>query len=79
MEPLYIFIDLEAAHGNNYFGDIIELAAQVDPRVVNGEIFCSLINTRQNLSYFGRRNKNINFFDLADDLQWMFSQQGYYN
>ena len=53
MDPLFIFIDLEAAHGNNYFGDIIELAAQVDPRVIKNETFSSLMNTRQNLSYFG--------------------------
>lgn len=54
MEPLFIFLDLEAAHGNNYFGDIIEIAAQVDPRVLKDEKFSSLINTKQNLSYFGK-------------------------
>ena len=53
-EPLFIFLDLEAAHGNNYFGDIIEIAAQVDPRVLEKEMFSSLINTNQNLSYFGK-------------------------
>lgn len=54
MEPLYIFMDLEASHGNNYFGDVIEIAAQVDPRVLEEEIFSSLVNTKQNLSYFGK-------------------------
>ena len=52
MNPLYIFMDLEAAHGDVYFGDIIELSAQVDPRVLENEIFDQLINTRQTLTYF---------------------------
>ena len=53
-DPLFIFLDLEAAHGNNYFGDIIEIAAKVDPRVLENETFSSFINTKQNLSYFGK-------------------------
>ena len=53
MEPLYIFMDLEASHGNLYFGDIIEIAAQVDPRIMKDEIFESLVNTSQNLTHFG--------------------------
>jgi len=54
MEPLFIFIDLEAAHGNNFFGDIIELAAQIDPRIVENETFSSLINTNQDLTSFSK-------------------------
>jgi len=52
MEPLYIFIDLEAAHGDIFFGDIVEIAAQVDPKRLRNEVFQSLINTNQNLAYF---------------------------
>ncbi|XP_066929718.1 uncharacterized protein [Clytia hemisphaerica] len=64
VDPLFIFIDLEAAHGNNYFGDIIELAAQVDPRVIENETFSSLINTKQNLSYFALQISKISREDL---------------
>ena len=53
MEPLFIFIDLEAAHGNIYFGDIIEIAAKVDPRRLENEVFQTLVNTNQNLAHFG--------------------------
>ena len=63
-DPLFIFLDLEAAHGNNYFGDIIEIAARVDPRVLENETFSSLINTKQNLSYFGMLLFYINYFFL---------------
>lgn len=52
MDPLFIFMDLEAAHGNVYFGDIIEIAAQVDPRVLINTKFTRLVHTNQNLSYF---------------------------
>ena len=52
MEPLFIFMDLEAAHGDVYFGDIIELSAQVDPRILENEVFDRLINTKQTLTYF---------------------------
>ena len=53
-EPLYIFFDLEAAHSDRFFGDIIEIAAQVDPRMLENEVFSSLVNTKQNLAYFGK-------------------------
>lgn len=53
-EPLYIFFDLEAAHSDRFFGDIIEIAAQVDPRMLENEVFSSLVNTKQNLTYFGK-------------------------
>lgn len=59
MDPLFIFLDLEAAHGNNYFGDIIEIAAQVDPRVKENEVFSSLINTDESLSYFALKVSKI--------------------
>ena len=49
---LLIFMDTEASHGNVYFGDIIELAAVVDPRVIKKR-FHSLINTDQYLVPFG--------------------------
>ena len=53
-EPLYIFFDLEAAHSDRFFGDIIEIAAQVDPRMLENEVFSSLVNTKQNLAWFGK-------------------------
>lgn len=52
MIPLYIFLDLEAAHGDIFFGDIIEIAAQVDTRLLRDEVFHRLINTKQSLAYF---------------------------
>lgn len=54
MIPLYIFLDLEAAHGDIFFGDIIEIAAQVDTRLLRNEVFHRLINTKQSLAYFGK-------------------------
>ena len=59
MEPLFIFMDLEAAHGDVLFGDIIELAAQVDPRILDNETFSSVINTKQNLAYFATEVSKI--------------------
>ena len=52
-EPLWIFYDSEAANGNVYYGDIIEIAAKCHPGIVKGE-FCSLINTSQELGSFGK-------------------------
>lgn len=52
VQPLIIFYDSEAANGNVYRGDIIEIAAKCHPDVVKGS-FQSLINTKQPLCAFG--------------------------
>lgn len=52
-QPLVIFYDSEAANGNVYRGDIIEIAAKCHPDVVKGS-FQSLINTKQSLCAFGK-------------------------
>ena len=51
--PLVIFYDSEAAYGNVYRGDIIEIAARCHPDVVKGS-FQTLINTNQPLCAFGK-------------------------
>lgn len=53
VQPLVIFYDSEAANGNVYRGDIIEIAAKCHPDVVKGS-FQSLINTKQPLCTFGK-------------------------
>ena len=53
VQPLVIFYDSEAANGNVYRGDIIEIAAKCHPDVVKGS-FQSLINTKQPLCAFGK-------------------------
>lgn len=53
LNPLVIFYDSEAAYGNVYRGDIIEIAAKCHPDVVKGS-FQSLINTKQPLCAFGK-------------------------
>lgn len=55
LEPLVIFYDSEAANGNVYYGDVIEIAATCHPGVVVGS-FERLINTKQNLGLFGKLN-----------------------
>lgn len=52
-QPLVIFYDSEAANGNVYCGDIIEIAAKCHPDVVKGS-FRSFINTKQPLCAFGK-------------------------
>ena len=51
--PLLIFFDSEAANGNVYRGDIIEIAAKCHPDIVKGS-FQSLISTKQPLCAFGK-------------------------
>ena len=51
-KPLWIFYDSEAANGNVYYGDIIEIAAKCHPGIVKGQ-FASLIKTNQELGSFG--------------------------
>ena len=53
VHPLVIFYDSEAAYGNVFSGDIIEIAAKCHPDVVKGS-FQSLINTKQPLCAFGK-------------------------
>ena len=53
VQPLVIFFDSEAANGNVYRGDIIEIAGKCHPDVVKGS-FQSLINTKQPLCAFGK-------------------------
>lgn len=60
LHPLVIFYDSEAAHGNVYRGDIIEIAARCHPDVVKGS-FQTLINTNQPLCAFGKWTPLIKF------------------
>lgn len=53
LHPLVIFYDSEAAYGNVYRGDIIEIAARCHPDVVK-DSFQTLINTNQPLCAFGK-------------------------
>lgn len=51
-KPLLIFYDCEAASGNLFQGDIIEIAARCEPSVIEAS-FESLIKTTQELGWFG--------------------------
>lgn len=53
VHPLIIFYDSEAAYGNVFSGDIIEIAAKCHPDVVKSS-FKSLVNTKQPLCAFGK-------------------------
>lgn len=72
VQPLVIFYDSEAANGNVYRGDIIEIAAKCHPDVVKGS-FQSLINTKQPLCAFGKffvasefERKNVHRQQICD-------------
>ncbi|XP_078382856.1 uncharacterized protein LOC144665499 [Oculina patagonica] len=65
IQPLVIFYDSEAANGNVYRGDIIEIAAKCHPDVVKGS-FQSLINTKQPLCAFATRECEISEQDLKN-------------
>ncbi|XP_078382983.1 uncharacterized protein LOC144665602 [Oculina patagonica] len=65
IQPLVIFYDSEAANGNVYRGDIIEIAAKCHPDVVKGS-FQSLINTKQPLCAFATRECEISEEDLKN-------------
>lgn len=64
-QPLVIFYDSEAANGNVYCGDIIEIAAKCHPDVVKGS-FRSLINTKQPLCAFAARDCGLSQDDLRN-------------
>ena len=64
LHPLVIFYDSEAAYGNVYRGDIIEIAAKCNPDVVKGS-FQSLINTKQPLCTFGKCTSQTARIDTA--------------
>ncbi|XP_065652195.1 uncharacterized protein LOC100215604 isoform X2 [Hydra vulgaris] len=66
MEALFVFFDLEASHADKYFGDIIEIGAQVDPRLLKKKVFQSLIKTDQKLCYFALNKCSIKESDLVN-------------
>ncbi|XP_068706237.1 uncharacterized protein [Montipora foliosa] len=65
VHPLVIFYDSEAAYGNVFSGDIIEIAAKCHPDVVKGS-FQSLINTKQPLCAFATKECSISENDLRN-------------
>ena len=67
VQPLMIFYDSEAANGNVYCGDIIEIAARCYPDVVKGS-FQSLINTKQPLCAFGKWTLFMRFLHNIDTI-----------
>ena len=52
-KPLLIFYDCEAASGDLFNGDIIEIAARSSPTVIDAS-FESLIKTKKKLCWFGK-------------------------
>ena len=89
VQPLVIFYDSEAANGNVYSGDIIEIAAKCHPDVLKGS-FQSLINTKQPLCAFGKwgalfvlrvvERKNLHRQQICDlyDTNGIFQQRKFH-